>query len=288
MKNLPLRHLFLYISSIVCLSLPVTVTAQETQSPYSKKAMSILKKGQNYAARREFKKSAQHFARALRRDDLTDIDKTMLSKQLAGRYVALHEMEKAEAVLDGLPMGGNRLDRAISSRMMTGWGSAYNYAKAGEWMRVFQGTQPELTATDYDRFIHIVAHLEDYETLETIIAEYQAISPDYKRLKTLQTALAETGNREAVQVSSMPPRFAAKATRSGHCKLRFDVTPKGHVDNIETLSCSHPIFKENSEAALAQFIFLPKLEGGVPVVSEGLERTLKYKLSNRRGTMIPE
>ena len=52
----------------------------------------------------------------------------------------------------------------------------------------------------------------------------------------------------------MPPR----AEKSGHCKVRFDVSPEGTPFNIDAYSCTQSVFKRESIKATSKFKYNPK------------------------------
>ncbi len=77
------------------------------------------------------------------------------------------------------------------------------------------------------------------------------------------------------------PRYPLRAKSrkiEGHCKFKFDITELGETEGIEVVDCPNKMFFYNSEAALKQWIYKPKLENGVPVRVSGLEYDFVFKI----------
>lgn len=86
----------------------------------------------------------------------------------------------------------------------------------------------------------------------------------------------------------IPPIYPAGGSRSGHCKVSLDVTPKGKPVNVKAISCSEAIFSESSVKAVQKFRYNPKLEDGRPVWMRGEEIKITFRLMDINGNVIPE
>ncbi|WP_083898933.1 energy transducer TonB [Robiginitomaculum antarcticum] len=86
----------------------------------------------------------------------------------------------------------------------------------------------------------------------------------------------------------IPPVFPFQATRSGHCKMRFNVDPDGDPVDIQVVSCSDDVFEENSKISLLYWKYAPALMDGSPVYACGIETKISYQLSDERGKIVPE
>ena len=82
----------------------------------------------------------------------------------------------------------------------------------------------------------------------------------------------------------MPPR----AERSGHCRVRFDVSAKGTPYNVRATYCSQSLFERATIISVQNWKFKPRISGGLPVAMSGLENKVTYRLTDERGNLIPE
>ena len=82
----------------------------------------------------------------------------------------------------------------------------------------------------------------------------------------------------------MPPR----AQKSGHCKVRFDVSPDGNTYNIQTTYCSERIFERPTIRSVAKWKYNPKIRDGIAVARTGVESTMSFNLTDDSGNIIPE
>ena len=82
----------------------------------------------------------------------------------------------------------------------------------------------------------------------------------------------------------MPPR----AQKSGHCKVRFDVSPDGNTYNIQTTYCSERIFERPTIRSVAKWKYNPKIRDGIAVARTGVESVMSFNLKDDSGNIIPE
>ena len=90
------------------------------------------------------------------------------------------------------------------------------------------------------------------------------------------------------RVVRIPPIMPPHATKSGHCKVRFDTKVDGSTHNIETVFCTEDIFKDPTLTAVAKWVFQKKDENGIFVTRTGEQQTVRYKLVDKAGNIIPE
>jgi len=94
-----------------------------------------------------------------------------------------------------------------------------------------------------------------------------------------------TGAKPLVRIAAvMPPR----AEKSGHCKVRFDVSPQGATFNIQTTYCSERIFERPTIKAVEGWKYSPKIRSGVAVTRTGVESTMSFNLTDEHGNIIPQ
>ena len=82
----------------------------------------------------------------------------------------------------------------------------------------------------------------------------------------------------------MPPR----AEKSGHCKVRFDVSPEGAPFNVQATYCTQSLFERASIKSVQKWKYNPKIVDGRAVARSGVESKITFKLTDERGRMIPE
>lgn len=82
----------------------------------------------------------------------------------------------------------------------------------------------------------------------------------------------------------MPPH----AETSGHCKVRFDVSASGDPYNIAATYCSQSVFSRPSVKSVEQWKYKPKIQNGRAVELSGVMSTIRFKLLDDRGQVIPE
>ncbi len=84
------------------------------------------------------------------------------------------------------------------------------------------------------------------------------------------------------------PIMPLNAHRSGHCRVRFDVSSQGLPFNIELVSCTDRVFARNTIKSVENWKYLPKTVGGRPITVENVENIVRFNLTDERGRLIPE
>ena len=84
------------------------------------------------------------------------------------------------------------------------------------------------------------------------------------------------------------PIMPLNAQRSGHCKVRFDVSSQGLPFNIELVSCTDRVFARNTIKSVENWKYLPKTVDGRPITVENVENIVRFNLTDERGRLIPE
>lgn len=85
----------------------------------------------------------------------------------------------------------------------------------------------------------------------------------------------------------MPPRFL-EGSHSGHCRVRFDVSPEGSPFNIVNTYCTSRILERATIKSVEKWKFAPKVVDGRPVSMAGVENRVAYVLTNEKGKPFPE
>ncbi|MEW9797786.1 TonB family protein [Alteromonas sp. CYL-A6] len=96
------------------------------------------------------------------------------------------------------------------------------------------------------------------------------------------TAAPQAKVNEATPVVRVDPTYPEQAVSDnleGSVTLRFDITETGATDNIEVVS-SDPagVFDESAQAALAQWQYKPRIQGGQALRQTGLLVQLDFRL----------
>ncbi len=84
------------------------------------------------------------------------------------------------------------------------------------------------------------------------------------------------------------PIMPVRAERSGHCKLRMDISPDGTPFNVTAEYCTQTVFKRNSIKAAQQFKYRPRITNGQAIVKTGVTTTITFVLKDENGRVIPE
>jgi len=123
---------------------------------------------------------------------------------------------------------------------------------------------------------------EAIASLEGAIPEFEAPKIDRTNFKIA------VSDRDAQPLVRIPPIMPSRAEKSGNCKVRFDVSPEGQPFNVTTTYCSSSVFKRASEKSVQKWKYNPKIVDGRAVSRTGVESTIRFKLTDERGRVIPE
>jgi len=123
--------------------------------------------------------------------------------------------------------------------------------------------------------------------VEPVTVENVELDFDFKKSKILQNVTLNIDS-DYQPILRVPPAMPRRADRSGHCNVRFDVSPQGHPFNIEAIYCSQTLFSRNTVKSVAKWKFRPKMQNGQPVTVKGVENTVLFQLTDERGNIIPE
>lgn len=104
-------------------------------------------------------------------------------------------------------------------------------------------------------------------------------------LTGLDLRVTETYAKPLFRVAPVMP---LRATRSGHCDMRFDVSADGAPYNVTALSCSQSLFERSAIAAVQKWTYSPKVSGGQRVARRAIKTRITYTLKDERGNVIPE
>lgn len=85
-----------------------------------------------------------------------------------------------------------------------------------------------------------------------------------------------------------PPIMPPRATRSGHCKIGFDISPGGQPVNVKASYCTHNTFVRPAIRSVEEWTYRAKIQDGLPVAQLGMETIIRFHLTDDQGVTIPE
>ncbi|WP_416878631.1 energy transducer TonB [Litorimonas sp.] len=95
-------------------------------------------------------------------------------------------------------------------------------------------------------------------------------------------------DRDAQPLVRIPPIMPTRAEKSGHCKVRFDVSPEGQPFNVNATYCTSSVFERASIKSVEKWKYNPKVVDGRNVARSGVESQITFRLTDERGNIIPE
>lgn len=124
------------------------------------------------------------------------------------------------------------------------------------------------------------------------IAQLQGAVPKFEPPKIQRDSITiKVSDRDAQPLFRappvMPPRFE-QGNNSGHCRVRFDVSPEGSPFNIVNTFCTSRLLERATIKSVEKWKFQPKVVDGRPVSMTGVENKVTYKLLDERGRLLPE
>ena len=123
---------------------------------------------------------------------------------------------------------------------------------------------------------------EAIASLEGAIPEFEAPKIDRQNFKI------QVSDRDAQPLVRIPPIMPPRAEKSGHCKVRFDVSPEGQPFNVVATSCTQSLFQRASTKSVQKWKYNPKIVDGRSVARTGVESKITFRLTDERGKIIPE
>ncbi len=103
-----------------------------------------------------------------------------------------------------------------------------------------------------------------------------------------QDFVITVSDREVQPLVRISPIMPPRAEKSGHCRVRFDVSAEGAPYNVVATSCTQPLFERATLKSVQKWKFNPKVVNGRNVAMTGVENKVTYRLTDERGQLIPE
>lgn len=124
---------------------------------------------------------------------------------------------------------------------------------------------------------------------QTAIASLQGAIPDFEPPKIdRQNFQIQVSDRDAQPLVRIPPIMPPRAEKSGHCNVRFDVSPDGAPFNVSATYCTASLFERASVKSVEKWKYNPKIVDGRSVSRTGVESKITFRLTDERGNILPE
>lgn len=123
---------------------------------------------------------------------------------------------------------------------------------------------------------------EAIASLEGAVPDFEAPKIDRGNFKIA------VSDRDAQPLVRIPPIMPTRAEKSGHCTVRFDVSPEGQPFNVEATYCTQSLFSRSSIKSVQKWKYNPKIVDGRSVARSGVESKITFRLTDERGRIIPE
>lgn len=123
---------------------------------------------------------------------------------------------------------------------------------------------------------------ERIASLEGAIPEFEAPKIDRQNFKI------QVSDRDAQPLVRIPPIMPPRAEKSGHCRVRFDVSPEGAPFNVTATYCTQKLFERATIKSVQKWKYNPKVVDGRSVSRSGVESKISFRLTDERGKTIPE
>ncbi|HFE38747.1 MAG TPA: energy transducer TonB [Gammaproteobacteria bacterium] len=121
------------------------------------------------------------------------------------------------------------------------------------------------------------------------IASLEGAIPDFEApVLDKQSFKITVSDRDAQPLVRIPPIMPPRADKSGHCDVRFDVSPEGAPFNVTAPYCTQSLFKRASVKSVQKWKYNPKIVDGRAVSRSGVESRIVFRLADERGNIIPE
>ncbi|MGB6228978.1 MAG: energy transducer TonB [Litorimonas sp.] len=121
------------------------------------------------------------------------------------------------------------------------------------------------------------------------IASLEGEVPEFEAPKIDRSDFQITvSDRDAQPLVRIPPQMPPRAEKSGHCKVKFNVSPEGQPFDVVATYCTQSLFERPSIRSVQKWKYNPKIQDGRPVGRVGVQSQITFKLADERGNIIPE
>ena len=120
--------------------------------------------------------------------------------------------------------------------------------------------------------------------LVDIASKIPPFIPPVTRVEPIEIVMDQTFSPIYRQTPIMP----ARAERSGHCDVMFDVNADGATYNVRVVSCSQTLFARASTKAAYKWKYRPQTISGQAQDRRGVRTTITFNLIDEHGNLISE
>jgi len=121
------------------------------------------------------------------------------------------------------------------------------------------------------------------------IADIKGAIPVFKLPVIDKTAFFVTvSDGDATPTVRIAPIMPPRAEKSGHCKVRFNVSAEGAPYDITATYCTQSLFERATIKSVSKWKFNPKIVNDRAVAMTGVTNKVTYILKDERGNIIPE
>ncbi|MEM7729694.1 MAG: energy transducer TonB [Pseudomonadota bacterium] len=121
------------------------------------------------------------------------------------------------------------------------------------------------------------------------IADLRGAVPEFEAPEIDRSQFQITvSDRDAQPLVRIPPIMPPRAEKSGHCKVRFNVSPEGQPFDVVATYCTQSLFERPTIRSVQKWKYNPKIQDGLPVGRTGVESKITFRLADERGNIIPE
>ena len=109
-----------------------------------------------------------------------------------------------------------------------------------------------------------------------------------KPVVTNDTPIITVADRDPQPLVRIAPVMPPRAEKSGHCRVRFNVSAEGTPFDVQATYCTQSLFERATIKSVQRWKFNPKIVNGRAVAMTGVENKVRYRLTDERGKLIPE
>lgn len=121
------------------------------------------------------------------------------------------------------------------------------------------------------------------------IVSLDGVVPDFEMPDINQNDFVITvSDREVQPLVRISPIMPPRADKSGHCRVRFNVSAEGTPFDVKATYCTQSLFERATIKSVQRWKFNPKIVNGRPVAMRGVENKVTYRLTDERDNIIPE
>ena len=126
------------------------------------------------------------------------------------------------------------------------------------------------------------------EPIADLPGKIPAFEPPVIDRTTFNIDMSDRDVQPLVRIPPVAPSRFLEGNHSGHCKVRFDVSPEGSPYNVNAYACTTQVLAKATTKSVRKWRFNPKISGGRPVAMRGVENKVTFNLLDERGNLLPE